>query len=101
MGDVRGQGLFIGIDLVKDKETREENSELAKEVVRRMRSEGVLLSRDGPCENIIKIKPPIVFSLENAEELLSKLDKCFEELNKIFTGEGGESVVEVLKFLAF
>ena len=45
-----------------------------------MRAEGVLLSRDGPKENIIKMKPPIVFGMDNANEVLEKLEKCFDKL---------------------
>jgi 4-aminobutyrate aminotransferase-like enzyme len=45
-----------------------------------MRAEGVLLSRDGPKENIIKMKPPIVFSMENANEVLEKIEKCFDKI---------------------
>lgn len=45
-----------------------------------MREEGVLLSKDGPKENILKIKPPIVFDMENAKELIEKLEKCFDKL---------------------
>ncbi|VDK56399.1 unnamed protein product [Anisakis simplex] len=63
IGDVRGVGLFWGIDLVRDRCSREPDSELALRVILKLRSQlGVLLSVDGPYSNILKIKPPLCFS---------------------------------------
>jgi 4-aminobutyrate aminotransferase-like enzyme len=82
IGDVRGQGLFLGIELVRDRETLEPADTEATELVERMKERGVLLSTDGPFHNVIKIKPPLVFSRTDADFLLSGLDsvlKIFQE----------------------
>ena len=73
IGDVRGLGLFIGIELVKDPESREPYPVLAKALVNQMRDEGILLSTDGPYNNVIKIKPPLVFHQENAELIIERV----------------------------
>jgi 4-aminobutyrate aminotransferase-like enzyme/Ser/Thr protein kinase RdoA (MazF antagonist) len=74
IGDVRGQGLFLGIELVRDRATLEPAAADASALVDRMKDEGVLLSTDGPLHNVIKIKPPIVFSRADATLLLERLD---------------------------
>ncbi|HEX3145544.1 MAG TPA: hypothetical protein VHQ64_16335 [Pyrinomonadaceae bacterium] len=61
IGDVRGQGLFVGIELVRDHETLEPADREAAILIEKMKERGVLLSTDGPFHNVIKIKPPIVF----------------------------------------
>jgi 4-aminobutyrate aminotransferase-like enzyme len=62
IGDVRGRGLFLGIELVRDRDTLEAADVEASYLVNRMQSHGVLLSTDGPLHNVIKIKPPMVFT---------------------------------------
>uniref|UniRef100_A0A915BFR8 Alanine--glyoxylate aminotransferase 2-like n=1 Tax=Parascaris univalens TaxID=6257 RepID=A0A915BFR8_PARUN len=63
IGDVRGVGLFWGIDLVSDRQSREPNAKLALALILKLRRQfGVLLSADGPFSNIIKIKPPLCFN---------------------------------------
>ncbi len=74
IGDVRGLGLFIGIELVRDRETLKPADREAAHVVERMKERGVLLSTDGPFHNVIKIKPPLVFSRTDADFLLGQLD---------------------------
>jgi 4-aminobutyrate aminotransferase-like enzyme/Ser/Thr protein kinase RdoA (MazF antagonist) len=74
IGDVRGQGLFVGVELVRDRETLEPAASKAATVVEAMKDRGILLSTDGPLHNVIKIKPPLVFSLADAERLVSELD---------------------------
>lgn len=73
-------GLFQGIDIVQDKETRIENGDLAKEIILRMRDKGVLVSRDGPKGNVLKLKPPIVFNKKNVDHLLETLRQVFAEI---------------------
>jgi 4-aminobutyrate aminotransferase-like enzyme len=67
IGDVRGQGLFIGVELVRDQASKEPAAEEAAALVNRMKSRGVLLSTDGPYHNVIKIKPPMVFNRDDAD----------------------------------
>jgi 4-aminobutyrate aminotransferase-like enzyme/Ser/Thr protein kinase RdoA (MazF antagonist) len=74
LGDVRGRGLFLGFELVRDRETLEPATAEARALVNRMKEEGVLLSTDGPLANVIKIKPPLVFSRGDADRFLSRLD---------------------------
>lgn len=80
IGDVRGVGLFIGIDLVKDRISKEPATEEAAYVISRMKEERVLLSAEGKYSNVLKIKPPMVFNEENAETLISQLDIILTEV---------------------
>jgi len=79
IGDVRGSGLFVGIELVLDRETLEPAPAQAAYVANRMRERGILLSTDGPFHNILKIKPPLVFTEENADFLVATLDEILVE----------------------
>ena len=83
IGDVRGQGLFIGIELVRDRETLKPAEAEAAHLVERMKERGVLVSTDGPFHNVIKIKPPIVWSRHDADVLVTGLDS---ELNDLVAG---------------
>jgi 4-aminobutyrate aminotransferase-like enzyme len=74
IGDVRGTGLFVGIELVRDRETREPDPELARELANVAAERGVLLSTDGPFHNVMKIKPPLVFSDGDADRLVETVD---------------------------
>ena len=82
IGDVRGRGLFIGIELVRDKNTKEPADIESKQLVNRIKDKGVLLSVDGPFNNVIKLKPPLVFNKENAKFLVNKLGQTLEEIKK-------------------
>ncbi|KAJ8939593.1 hypothetical protein NQ318_010600 [Aromia moschata] len=79
IGDTRGVGLFVGIDLVEDRSMRTPDKECAQYVLQRMREEHILISIDGPHCNIIKMKPPMVFTKENVDEVISTLDRVFKE----------------------
>jgi 4-aminobutyrate aminotransferase-like enzyme len=70
IGEVRGRGLFIGIELVKD-ELVPVASE-AQTIVNQIKDKELLLSTDGSDHNVIKIKPPLVFNKKNADELVKK-----------------------------
>jgi 4-aminobutyrate aminotransferase-like enzyme len=80
IGDVRGAGLFVGIELVRDRGTRAPDATLATELVNRAAERGVLLSTDGPDHNVIKIKPPLVFSAADAERLVETIDAILDEI---------------------
>jgi len=77
IGDVRGRGLYLGLDLVTDRTTKQPATELAANVANRLRERGVLISTDGPHDNVIKIKPPIVFTRALADILCVELDAAF------------------------
>ncbi|WP_019573255.1 aspartate aminotransferase family protein [Curvibacter lanceolatus] len=74
VGDVRGAGLFVSVELVNDRASRQADGPLAARVVNGMRRAGVLLSASGPQANCLKIRPPLVFSRANADELVERLD---------------------------
>ncbi|XP_034935811.1 alanine--glyoxylate aminotransferase 2-like [Chelonus insularis] len=80
IGDVRGVGLFIGIELVRDRQRRIPATAEAKHVVSRMKDEKILVSSDGPDNNILKLKPPMVFSTENADHFINTLDDILQEV---------------------
>jgi 4-aminobutyrate aminotransferase-like enzyme len=77
MGSVRGQGLFLGIELVSSAKLPLQIQ--AKYLVNRMKQNGILMSTDGPDNNVIKIKPPLVFSKEDADFLIQALTRVLEE----------------------
>ena len=79
IGDVRGMGLFLGLEFVRDVEGREPFPKLATFVANRMREKRILLSTDGMQENVIKFKPPLVFSMKSAHRLVAQLDLVLKE----------------------
>jgi 4-aminobutyrate aminotransferase-like enzyme/Ser/Thr protein kinase RdoA (MazF antagonist) len=79
IGDVRGSGLFLGIDLVRDRETREPAPEQADYVVNRLRDRGILAGTDGPHHNVIKLRPPLIFSEADADLFVTTLEAILSE----------------------
>lgn len=77
IGDVRGQGLFLGFELTSS--NKEPLPEQAAYLANRMRELGILMSTDGPQHNVLKIKPPIVFGKEHADEFIRRLEMVFSE----------------------
>jgi 4-aminobutyrate aminotransferase-like enzyme len=73
-------GLFIGVELVRDRVTLEPAEKEAAAVVEAMKDRGILISTDGPYHNVLKIKPPLVFTESNALQLVRTLDLILEEL---------------------
>jgi 4-aminobutyrate aminotransferase-like enzyme/Ser/Thr protein kinase RdoA (MazF antagonist)/murein DD-endopeptidase MepM/ murein hydrolase activator NlpD len=79
IGEVRGMGLFIGAELVRDPATREAAAEEASYIAERLRERGVLISTDGPLHNVLKIRPPLCFEAKDASRLLAALrETCGE-----------------------
>jgi 4-aminobutyrate aminotransferase-like enzyme/Ser/Thr protein kinase RdoA (MazF antagonist) len=79
VGDVRGLGLFIGVEMVLDRDTLEPASKQAAYIVERMKESGILVSTDGPFHNVIKIKPPLIFSKVNADSVVERFDSICQE----------------------
>jgi 4-aminobutyrate aminotransferase-like enzyme len=79
VGDVRGSGLFLGVELVRDQETLEPAAEEASFIVNRMRERGILAGTDGPYHNVVKIRPPMPFDQQNAEFLVNVIDAMLKE----------------------
>ena len=71
IGDVRGQGLFCGVEIVRDKASKEPAADTADMIRNRLRENRVLVGRDGRAGNIIKVRPPLAFRCEHAELLIS------------------------------
>jgi 4-aminobutyrate aminotransferase-like enzyme len=78
-GDARGSGLFLGLELVRDRATLEPADREASYVVNRLRDEGVLAGTDGPYHNVIKIRPPMPFARADADLVLARLDEILGE----------------------
>lgn len=79
VGDVRGSGLFLGLELVRDRGTLEPAGTEASYIVNRLRDLGVLAGTDGPFHNVIKIRPPLCFSEADADVLTASLDSVLDE----------------------
>ena len=79
IGDVRGAGLFIGVELVRDRATLEPATKETAAVANRMRDLGVLVGIEGPCGNVLKIRPPLVFNEDHALQLTDALDQALRE----------------------
>ena len=74
IGDVRGKGLFIGIEIVKDNTTYP-NKTLANKIKNELRETNILVGTDGPNGNVLKTKPPLCFNKENAKMVVTKIDQ--------------------------
>ena len=77
IGDVRGAGLFIGIDIVKGPH-QEPDTVLAQHIKNELRDRHILVSTDGPYDNVIKSKPPLCFSKANAEKVVTAIDEILK-----------------------
>ncbi|HEY6805721.1 MAG TPA: aminotransferase class III-fold pyridoxal phosphate-dependent enzyme [Pyrinomonadaceae bacterium] len=82
IGDVRGSGLFLGVELVRDRETLEPATEEADAIVNLMREDGILLGTDGPLHNVLKIRPPMPFDEGDADVLLKTLDRILTSFTR-------------------
>ena len=74
-GDVRGRGLFLGVEFVNSRETLTPAPEITHYVVELLKKRGILLGSDGPDHNVIKIKPPMSFSGSDADRVINELDQ--------------------------
>ena len=81
IGDVRGAGYFIGVDLVSDRENKAAHTSLAADVVNDLKEMNILTSLDGPGENVIKIKPPLCFNENNVNTLVSALNQVLSKFS--------------------
>ncbi|KAJ8247427.1 hypothetical protein GJAV_G00246270 [Gymnothorax javanicus] len=82
IGDIRGVGLFVGVELVKDRAKRTPATAEAQDVIYRLKEQRILLSADGPHRNVLKFKPPMCFSEEDARLAVDKIDLILTELEK-------------------
>ncbi len=79
IGDIRGRGLLLGVDLVTTRAGREPASRFARAVLDAMRERGVLVGSTGPHGNVLKVRPPMVFTRQHADILINALDAVLTE----------------------
>ncbi len=79
IGDVRGTGLFIGVELVKDRQTLAPATQEANRLVNALKESQILLGTDGPFDNVIKFKPPMVMSEADADMTVRVMDRILEQ----------------------
>ncbi|WP_269932067.1 aminotransferase class III-fold pyridoxal phosphate-dependent enzyme [Aminobacter sp. HY435] len=77
IGDVRGMGLFLGIELVADRRTKEPATAFARKVNDGARARGVLIGTEGPHDNVLKMRPPMIFTRRDADHLVGVLEETF------------------------
>jgi 4-aminobutyrate aminotransferase-like enzyme len=82
IGDVRGAGLFIGLEFVRDRTTREPATAATGQFVNQMRERHVLTSATGPLGNVLKIRPPLVFSKANADQFIDTTDAVLTDMER-------------------
>ena len=80
IGDVRGSGLFIGVEIVADRAVKSPDAALTTRIVNGLRERRILISASGPRANVLKIRPPLVFSRENADMLIDALADVLKTL---------------------
>ena len=80
IGDVRGAGLFIGLELVHDRETKAPAPEIASFLINRLRHRGILIGAAGPYGNTLKIRPPLCFTKDNADTFIAACDEVLREI---------------------
>jgi len=76
IGDVRGSGLFLGVELIRDNEPATKE---AHRIVNALRDNGILIGTDGPFHNVLKIRPPMPFSTDDAATLLGALQAALKQ----------------------
>lgn len=79
IGDVRGLGLFLGIELVLDRKTLKPAPQEAARLSERLKEEGILVTTEGPFHNVLKIKPPLAFNKENVDFFVETFDRLLAE----------------------
>lgn len=80
IGHIHGRGLFLGVELVHDRTTREPATDIAKQVPDEMKARGIIMGMTGPHGNILKIRPPLIFSRKNSDQLVDSLEDVLHAL---------------------
>ena len=79
LGEVRGEGLFLGVDIVCDSDSKKEDPVYASKIKHQLKKQGILVGTDGPKDSVLKIKPPLCITQENADEFLDVLQKILRQ----------------------
>lgn len=82
VGDIRGVGLFVGVDLVRDRQMRTPATAEALHLIYKLKEHQILLSADGPHRNVLKFKPPMCFSMEDAKHVVETIDVLLTEMEE-------------------
>src|SRR5882757_585914 len=80
IGDVRGSGLFIGLEFVRDRDAKRPAPEIASQLINRLRHRGILVGAAGPYGNTLKIRPPLCFTKDNADMFIAACDEVLREI---------------------
>lgn len=80
IGDIRGAGFFIGVDLVKDRQTRAPLSDDTPKVVNGMRRKGILISATGPHGNVLKLRPQLIFQPDHVDLFMTNLEAVLSDV---------------------
>ncbi len=80
IGDVRGSGLMIGVDLVKNRETKDPDSQLTSQVHELSKDLGLIVGKGGLYRNVLRIKPPLCISKDDANFIVEVLDYAFNSI---------------------
>ncbi|KAM4564197.1 ethanolamine-phosphate phospho-lyase [Fundulus diaphanus] len=91
IGDIRGCGLFVGVELVKDRVKLTPATAEAQEVIYKLKEQHILLSADGPHRNVLKFKPPLCFTTQDADLVVEKIDLILKELEGALGVKGDNS----------
>ncbi|XP_024290752.1 ethanolamine-phosphate phospho-lyase [Oncorhynchus tshawytscha] len=82
VGDIRGRGLFVGAELVRDRVKLTPATAEAQDIIYKLKEQHILLSADGPHRNVLKFKPPMCFSEEDADMVVEKIDEILTDIEK-------------------
>jgi 4-aminobutyrate aminotransferase-like enzyme len=80
IGEVRGFGLFTGVDLVEDRDSRAPATAIADHAINRLREMRILIGREGPADNVLKIRPPLTIDAEGVDTICAALDTALAEI---------------------
>jgi len=78
IGDVRGSGLFIGVEIVKNRDSKEPDSGLAGHIKNSLRDRFILVGTDGPHDSVLKTKPPLCFTKANARQVADNIHEILD-----------------------
>lgn len=82
IGDLRGRGLLLGLELVKDRVSKEPATDECKQLLDQCRAEGLLVGKGGLWGQVVRIAPPLTLTIAEADELLLKLKRAFERISQ-------------------
>jgi alanine-glyoxylate transaminase/(R)-3-amino-2-methylpropionate-pyruvate transaminase len=81
IGDVRGRGLMLAIEMVKDRKTKEPDSAVTAAVFEKCREQGLILSKSGPNRSVLRMVPPMCLALSDVDQVADGLDQAFSSLS--------------------